>query len=207
MLHCWMTITIASLRRRKLKKVRQTVSLSRQREMWVWCQGGRDSESARGAHNNNNNNNNNNSIQRRILRWFTMSSLRLEPSPTRTLKCPGRNRVQIMCNTLSVYHVRHVVLRATWYEGTALLLSLTGFKSNSFNFILLAEPLTDANVPLTDMTEGEFLRISSIHMAGYLLLFLDRLAGLVVKASTSRAEDPRFKSRLRGEFFRVESYQ
>ena len=24
-----------------------------------------------------------------------------------------------MCNTSSAYHVRHVVLRATWYEGTA----------------------------------------------------------------------------------------
>ena len=36
---------------------------------------------------------------------------------------------------------------------------------------------------------------------------LDRLVGLVVKASASRAEDPRFKPRLRRDFFRVESYQ
>ena len=27
---------------------------------------------------------------------------------------PGRNRVQITCNTSSAYHVQHVVLRATW---------------------------------------------------------------------------------------------
>ena len=40
-----------------------------------------------------------------------------------------RNCVQIMC--------------ATWYEGTAQLLSLTELKSHLFNFILLAEPLTD----------------------------------------------------------------
>ena len=35
---------------------------------------------------------------------FTIS-LRHEPSPTRTLKWPTRNRVQIMCNILSAYHV------------------------------------------------------------------------------------------------------
>ena len=36
---------------------------------------------------------------------------------------------------------------------------------------------------------------------------LDCLVGLVVKASASRAEDPRFESRLRRDFFGVESYQ
>ena len=36
---------------------------------------------------------------------------------------------------------------------------------------------------------------------------LDRLVGLVVKASASRAEGPGFESRLRRDFFRVESYQ
>ena len=35
----------------------------------------------------------------------------------------------------------------------------------------------------------------------------DRLTGLVVKASASRAEDPGFESRLRQDLFRVESYQ
>ena len=34
-----------------------------------------------------------------------------------------------------------------------------------------------------------------------------RLAGLVVKASASRAEGPGFESRLRRDFFGVESYQ
>ena len=34
-----------------------------------------------------------------------------------------------------------------------------------------------------------------------------RLVGLVVKASTSRAEDPGFESHLRWDFFGVESYQ
>ena len=55
----------------------------------------------------NNNNNNNNRIQRRYSRFFfTISSQRRELSPTRTLKWPGRNRVQITCNTPSAYHVQ-----------------------------------------------------------------------------------------------------
>ena len=82
--------------------------------------------------NNNNNNDNNNRIQRRNLRFFTISSLRREPSPTRTLKWPVRNRVQLTCNKSSAYHVQRVVLHATWYEGTAQLLSLTELKSHSF---------------------------------------------------------------------------
>ena len=39
--------------------------------------------------------------------------------------------------------MQHVVLCATWYEGTAQLLSLTGFNRVSLSFILLAEPFTD----------------------------------------------------------------
>ena len=37
--------------------------------------------------------------------------------------------------------------------------------------------------------------------------FSYHLVCLVVKASASRAEDPRFESGLRRDFFRVESYQ
>ena len=46
-------------------------------------------------------------------------------------------------------HVHHIggllscnMSCATWYEGTAQLLSLTELKSHLFSFILLAEPLT-----------------------------------------------------------------
>ena len=84
------------------------------------------------CHDSNNNNNNNNRIPRRYSRFFTISSQRRELSPTRTLKWPRRNRVQITCYTSSAYHVQHVVLRATWYEGTAQLLSLTELKSHLF---------------------------------------------------------------------------
>ena len=52
------------------------------------------------------NNNNNNRILRRFSRFFTISSQRRELSPTRTLKWPGRNRVQITCNTSSAYRVQ-----------------------------------------------------------------------------------------------------
>ena len=82
--------------------------------------------------NNNNNNNNNNCFQRRSLRFLTVSSQRHELSPTRTLKWPRCNHVQITCNTSSAYHVQHVILCATWYEGTAQLLSLTELKSHLF---------------------------------------------------------------------------
>ena len=37
--------------------------------------------------------------------------------------------------------------------------------------------------------------------------WVDRLVGLVVKVSASRAKDPGFESRLRRDFFGVESYQ
>ena len=80
--------------------------------------------------NSNNNNNNNNHIQRRNLRFLTISSLHREPSPTRTLKWPGRNHVQITCNSSSAYHMQHIVLHATWYKETTQLLSLTDFKSH-----------------------------------------------------------------------------
>ena len=64
-----------------------------------------------------------------IRDFFTISSLRREQSPARTLKWPGRNHVQITCTTSNANHVQHV-LRATWYEGTAQLLSLTELKSH-----------------------------------------------------------------------------
>ena len=81
---------------------------------------------------NSNNNHNNNRIQRRNSRFVTISSLRRELSPTRMLKWPRHNCVQIRCSTSRAYHVQHVVLCATWYEGTAQLLSLTELKSHLF---------------------------------------------------------------------------
>ena len=67
---------------------------------------------------------------------FTIFSLRREPSPTRTLWLPGHSCVQITCNSTSAYHVQHALL-ATWYEGTAQLLSLTEFKSHVFELYFI----------------------------------------------------------------------
>ena len=83
--------------------------------------------------------NNSNRIQRHNFRFFffTISLLCCEPSPTHTLKWPGRNYVQITCNTLSACHVQHVVLCATLYEGTAQLLRLTEFKLHLFELCFI----------------------------------------------------------------------
>ena len=79
--------------------------------------------------------NNKNRIQRRNSRFFTISSLRRETSPTRTLKWPGAqfraNHVRSQratCRVTSAHHVQYAVLRVTWFEGTAQLLSMTEFK-------------------------------------------------------------------------------
>ena len=45
--------------------------------------------------------------------------------------------MQITCNTSSAYHMQHVVIRATWYDGTAQLLSLTEFKSHFFGLYFI----------------------------------------------------------------------
>ena len=65
--------------------------------------------------NNNDDDDNDNidCIKRHNLRFFTISSLCREVSPTRTLKWPGRNHVQIISNTSIAHH-----MFATWYEGT-----------------------------------------------------------------------------------------
>ena len=70
--------------------------------------------------NNNNNNNNNNRIERSNSRFSTIWSLRCKLSPTRTLMWPGRNRVQITCNTSSAYPVLHVVCHVVRRDSSAI---------------------------------------------------------------------------------------
>ena len=122
-------------KKKKKKKKRLSVSLD---ELSYQSSLYNDNNNHHNSNNNNNYNYNYNynhhhhhhhhRIQRRNSRFLTVSSLRREPSPTRTLKWLGHNHVQITCNTTSAYHAQHVVLRATWYEGTAQLLSWTEFK-------------------------------------------------------------------------------
>ena len=52
-----------------------------------------------------NNDNNNSHSERHNSRSFTMSSLHHELSPTRRVKWPGHNSVQILCNTSGAHQV------------------------------------------------------------------------------------------------------
>ena len=62
-----------------------------------------------------------NCIQRRSSGYFSpVSSLRRELSPTRTLKFPRHNRVQITCNTLSAYHAQRVVCQLVRRDSSAI---------------------------------------------------------------------------------------
>ena len=87
--------------------------------------------------NNNDNDNNNSRIQRRNSIFFLQSPHCAAKRLQHTFKWPGHNRVQITCNTSSAYHVQHAVLRVTWYEGTAQLLSLAELKSHIFELYFI----------------------------------------------------------------------
>ena len=62
--------------------------------------------------------------------------------------------------------------------------------------VLRVSDRTASNLPVVDQGVMKHVHFLS-----------DRLVGLVVKASASRAEGPWFESRLRRDFFGVESYQ
>ena len=67
------------------------------------------------------NNNNNNRIERRNSRFLQSSHCTASClHPTRTLKWLGCNRVQITCNTSSVYHVHHVMYHLERYTSMLL---------------------------------------------------------------------------------------
>ena len=70
--------------------------------------------------NDDDDNNNDNCIQRRNSSFLTVSSLRRELSPTRTLKWPNHNRVKITCNTSGAYHVQRIVCHLVRRNSSAL---------------------------------------------------------------------------------------
>ena len=86
-------------------------------------------------------NNNNNRIQRRYSRFFTISSQRRELSPTRTLKWPGRSRVQITCDTSSAYQVQVSCYVPLGTKGQLSYWVWQRWNRIYLSFILLAEPL------------------------------------------------------------------
>ena len=53
--------------------------------------------------------------------FFTFSSLRRKPSPTRKLKWPRHNRLKITCNTSSAYHVQQVVCHIHSFQIISLV--------------------------------------------------------------------------------------
>ena len=68
-----------------------------------------------------NDNDNNDCIERHDqFKIFTISSLRRELFPARTLKWPGRNCVQITCNTSGAHDVQHVVCHVVRRDRTAI---------------------------------------------------------------------------------------
>ena len=87
-------------------------------------------------------------IERCNLRFFTISSLCHEPCPTRTLKWPGHNHVQITCNTSSTYHVQHTLCHLVPRYSSVMKSDRV---ENAFilALYLLAKPLSTAlfNVP------------------------------------------------------------
>ena len=86
-------------------------------------------------------NNNNNRIQRHYSRFSTISSQRRELSPARTLKWPRHNRVQITCNTSSVYHVQVSCYMPLGMKGQLSYQVWQSWNRIYLSFILLAEPL------------------------------------------------------------------
>ena len=87
-----------------------TLPVNYRRQSTMFCTG----------NNNNNNNNNNNHTEKCNSRFFTISSLRCELSPTCTLKWPGRNCVQSTCNTSSACHVQPAVCHLVQRDSSAI---------------------------------------------------------------------------------------
>ena len=90
-----------------------------------------------GNNNNNNSDNNNNNDDddsnnitiawEGAVRDFTISSLRREPSPTRTFGWPERNGVQMTCNTLNAYHVARRDSSAVKFDRVEIAFNLALF--------------------------------------------------------------------------------
>ena len=112
--------------------------------------------------NNNNNNDNNNRIQRRCLRFVYNLLTALQTLSNRYAQVA---RAQSCAN-----HVQHierlsrasVMLCATWYEGTAQLLSLTELKSHLFQLYFIGwtiKPMKEGRKPeYPEKTPGDELQ-------------------------------------------------
>ena len=70
-----------------------------------------------------------------------------------------------------------------------------------------ASVVSAARAKISDGLRSALIIVHNVVDNLFSLPATDRLGGLVVKASASRVEDPGSESRLRRDFFGVESYQ
>ena len=84
--------------------------------------------------------NNNNRIQRHKSRFCTISSQHPEPSPTRTFKWPGCNRVQ---HVQHIERLSHATCHVTWHmvRRDSSAIKFDSWNRIYFSFILLDEPI------------------------------------------------------------------
>ena len=94
------------------------------------------------------------------------------------------------------------VFSAVGISKSQILYACSDLQINGDNSYALCRSI-DGYFETTDL-HSSLLSVAFLLM---LLVFLDHLFGLVVKASASRAEGPGFESRLRRDFSGVESYQ
>ena len=71
---------------------------------------------------------------------FIITSLGHELSPIHALKWPGRNRLDITCNTSSTHHVQHVMNHVVQRDNSAVKFSQS-LDCIYLSFILLAETI------------------------------------------------------------------
>ena len=95
-----------------------------------------------------------------------------------------RPKLQVRLTAVLMLQQIYLVVQAVWYRAEFRLSSLSLWAVSSMELLCLG-----------------FFWLALVFAV------CNRLVGLVVKASASRAEDPGFESRLRRVFFGVESYQ
>ena len=81
--------------------------------------------------NNSSDNDDGDRIERHNSRNFTISSLHCKLSPTRILKWPRCNCVQIMCNTLGAHRVQPVLCHVVQWDSFTVM-----FDTVEITFIL-----------------------------------------------------------------------
>ena len=131
------------------------------------------------------------------MAWLTQSSLRIFPVWLDLSKCLVSRRVVIAEHL----NMPHIVSGDGAAPCNFPCLLLHGFAG------LVVVDATVRSMCCFPDKEFHMRKPLGVHFTSVAVLGQDHLVGLVVKASASRAEGPGFESRLRRDFFGVESYQ